>query len=95
MLFESFRWGAAVEQAGIEGLGLGLTIAKSIVDAQGGRIGATARRGGGLFWVELPALPAEPPAPGDATARQRLARPARGRAATRLAALPASARERN
>jgi two-component system sensor kinase FixL len=40
-----------------QGLGLGLSISKSIVTAHGGRLGATTRRGGGAaFLVTLPAL---------------------------------------
>jgi len=41
-----------------QGLGLGLSISKSIVSAHGGRLRATTRRGGGAaFLVTLPALP--------------------------------------
>ena len=41
-----------------QGLGLGLSISKSIVTAHGGRLRATTRRGGGAaFLVTLPALP--------------------------------------
>ena len=40
------------------GLGLGLSISKSIVDAHGGNLWASTRRGGGAaFLVSLPALP--------------------------------------
>ena len=41
-----------------QGLGLGLSISKSIITAHGGRLRATTRRGGGAaFLVTLPALP--------------------------------------
>ncbi len=40
------------------GLGLGLTIVKRLVEAHGGRVGASNRRGGGArFWFELPLAP--------------------------------------
>lgn len=54
-LFEPFRRGAEATQSGVEGLGLGLAISQSIVNAHGGQIGATPRPGGGAtFWFELP-----------------------------------------
>jgi len=44
-----------------QGLGLGLSISKSIVTAHGGRLRAVARKGGGAaFLVSLPALPRRP-----------------------------------
>jgi signal transduction histidine kinase len=50
-LFDPFRQGAA-RQGG--GFGLGLAIAKLLVDLHGGNIGASARPGGGtIFWYTL------------------------------------------
>ena len=63
-LFEPFnRLGVDVE--GISGSGIGLTIAKSLVEGMQGRISATSRPGHGtVFEVDLPArsAPAETPA---------------------------------
>jgi two-component system sensor histidine kinase KdpD len=57
-LFEPYVRAHDVRTSGKEGVGLGLSIVKSIVEAHAGRVGAEARRGGGArFWFELP-LPA-------------------------------------
>ena len=60
-MFERFfrcRPGAVSNQ--IPGTGLGLFIAKAIVDVHGGRISALLRDGGGTtFHIELPAASAE------------------------------------
>jgi signal transduction histidine kinase/CheY-like chemotaxis protein/HPt (histidine-containing phosphotransfer) domain-containing protein len=65
-LFMPFdRLGA--EQTDVEGSGLGLSVTKQLVEAMGGDIGATSRRGvGSSFWVELPLADAprdQPPNP--------------------------------
>jgi len=66
-LFEPFYQAATPTTPGQRGVGLGLAIVKDIVEAQGGRVGAENRRGGGArIWFELPqdgeAVPA--PVPG-------------------------------
>ena len=53
-IFTKFFRGDAI-QRGIPGTGLGLTLAREIIEAHGGRIGfsSTANRGS-TFWIELP-----------------------------------------
>lgn len=53
-LFEAYNRAGRTDG---EGLGIGLSVVRSIVDAHGGRVGFANRRGGGAtFWFELPAI---------------------------------------
>ncbi|MEO0324934.1 MAG: ATP-binding protein [Myxococcota bacterium] len=66
-LFEPFERGDVSAQRCFEGVGLGLFIARSLVDLMEGRIRAETRPGeGATFFVDLPAapvpMPSEPPA---------------------------------
>jgi signal transduction histidine kinase/DNA-binding NarL/FixJ family response regulator len=54
-VFDRFYQSSGRAKARAEGVGLGLTIAKGIVDAHGGRIGVESQPGSGAdFWFELP-----------------------------------------
>jgi signal transduction histidine kinase len=54
-LFEPYYRSARTTVNVKEGVGLGLSIVKSIVEAHGGNVGVESRRGGGArFWFELP-----------------------------------------
>ena len=54
-LFEPYYRAPHAADSGKEGVGLGLSIVKSIVEAHGGRVGVDSRRGGGAsFWFVIP-----------------------------------------
>jgi len=56
-LFEPYYRAPATAGTGKDGVGLGLSIVKSIVEAHGGTVGVERRRGGGArFWFELPVV---------------------------------------
>ncbi|MGI9146851.1 MAG: sensor histidine kinase [Chloroflexota bacterium] len=55
-LFEPYYRDPATADSGKDGVGLGLSIVKSIVEAHGGDVGVESRRGGGArFWFSIPA----------------------------------------
>jgi CheY-like chemotaxis protein len=52
-----------VEEAKVEGTGIGLNLCKGLVDAMHGRIGLDSpAEGGAIFWVELPSVDTGEPA---------------------------------
>jgi signal transduction histidine kinase len=56
-LFEPYVRASASSGAPKEGVGLGLSIVKSIIEAHGGLVGVESRRGGGArFWFSLPTV---------------------------------------
>jgi K+-sensing histidine kinase KdpD len=56
-LFEAYYRGPANSVTSKDGVGLGLSIVKSIVEAHGGLVGVENRRGGGArFWFSLPTV---------------------------------------
>jgi signal transduction histidine kinase len=61
-LFEPYYRAPATAGSGKDGVGLGLSIVKSIVEAHGGLAGVESRRGGGArFWFTVPAVPSAKP----------------------------------
>ena len=58
-LFERFHRGDAARSGAFPGVGLGLTIARQVVEAHGGRLRARGRpEGGSAFEIDLPGEPA-------------------------------------
>jgi two-component system, OmpR family, sensor kinase len=56
-LFEPYYRAPATAGLGKDGVGLGLSIVKSIVAAHGGQVGVESRRGGGArFWFSIPTV---------------------------------------
>jgi signal transduction histidine kinase len=65
-VFTKFFRGEAGRHLGIRGTGLGLVLARQIVDAHGGRMGFESAEGrGSTFWVELPLGPRDGRGRGD------------------------------
>jgi two-component system sensor histidine kinase KdpD len=56
-LFEPYYRAPSTTALGKDGVGLGLSIVKSIVEAHGGHVGVESRRGGGArFWFSVPSV---------------------------------------
>jgi signal transduction histidine kinase len=57
LVFRRFVYLGTGDERAQYGMGLGLSVVKAIVEAQGGRVGVTNRPGGGaIFWFTLPVV---------------------------------------
>lgn len=60
-LFDPFYRATHVTRQGTDGVGLGLAIVRSVIEAHGSHVSAGNRRGGGArFWFDLPVSPGGP-----------------------------------